>query len=86
MDVRKSNIEDENSGHSSTLMNLSNPSMVYQVPSKTGGVQVAALEKDINAVKLDLSMQAAFGRIFFINTLHAHIQISISYFVFRKQK
>nr|CAH0105403.1 unnamed protein product [Daphnia galeata] len=61
LDLRKSNIEDENSGHSSTLMNLSNPSMVYQVPSKTAGVQVAALEKDINAVKLDLSMQAAFG-------------------------
>ena len=59
-------------------MNLSNPSMVYQVSSKTGGVQVAALEKDINSVKLDLSMQAALGRILFINTLHAHIQISIS--------
>ena len=59
-------------------MNLSNPSMVYQVSSQTGGVQVAALEKDINSVKLDLSMQAALGRILFINTLHAHIQISIS--------
>ena len=61
--------------------------MVCQVPSKTGGIQVAALENDVNSLtKLDLSMQAAIGRIFLINTLHAHIQISISYFVLRKQK
>ena len=60
--------------------------MVCQVPSKTGGVQVAALENDVNSLKLDLSMQAAIGRILFINTLHAHIQISISYYVLRKQK
>ena len=61
--------------------------MVCQVPSKTGGIQVAALENDVNSLtKLDLSMQAAIGRILFINTLHAHIQISISYYVLRKQK
>jgi hypothetical protein len=64
LDLRKSNIEDENSGFSSTSTNLSNPSMVCQVPSKTGGVQVAALENDVNSLKLDLSMQAAIGRIF----------------------